>query len=217
MKSLFPHVVETDRLRLEPRSPDEIDVHELYRLCAYDDGVEEVTRYVPWEPHRTPKETQEFLERGWERFESGDGGPSYVVRPRDGEDGAGAIAGFASLRCDWDRRTASLGFWLRKRFWGRGYSGERAVALAELAFDVFDLDLLAVSCVVGNEKSKRAIEKYVDRLGGQHDCTIRNHYVWDGETRDGHRFTVSREQWRDAVGDERLATFRWRERERRDA
>jgi len=75
-------------------------------------------------PHETKKETLEFLERGRERWEDNEAA-SYVIRPREGEDGAGEIAGFGGFSVDWEKRTAVLGTWLRKRFWGRGYSGER--------------------------------------------------------------------------------------------
>jgi len=53
---------------------------------------------------------------------------------------AGEIAGFGGFSVDWEKRTAVLGTWLRKRFWGRGYSGERAAALVEVAFENLDLD-----------------------------------------------------------------------------
>jgi len=91
-------------------------------------------------PHETKKETLEFLERGRERWEDNEAA-SYVIRPREGEDdGAGEIAGFGGFSVDWEKRTAVLGTWLRKRFWGRGYSGERAAALVEVAFENLDLD-----------------------------------------------------------------------------
>jgi len=110
-------------------------------------------------PHETKKETLEFLERGRERWEDNEAA-SYVIRPREGEDGAGEIAGFGGFSVDWEKRTAVLGTWLRKRFWGRGYSGERAAALVEVAFENLDLDLVAVSHLPENAQSQRAIEKY---------------------------------------------------------
>lgn len=52
---------------------------------------------------------------------------------------------------------------------GRGYSGERAGALLELAFDRLDLATVAVSHLPDNENSKRAVEKYVERFGGRYE------------------------------------------------
>ena len=95
----------------------------------------------------------------------------------------------------WDRRTGTLGTWLRKPFWGRGYSGERAAALLELAFGYLDLELVSAGYLSGNENSRRAIEKYVERFGGRYDGILRNWVPMDGAVRDLHRYTVTREQW----------------------
>lgn len=197
---MFPVVVETDRLRLERAAPDAVDVHELYRVSSADDGIDEVTRYVGWDPHETPKETQKFLrtcESRWDDAESA----QYVIRPREDEDGAGEIAGMTGLTLRWDRRVAEPGVWLRRRFWGRGYSGERAGALLELSFGVLDLGVVAVHHHPDNENSRRAVERYVDRFGGRREGRLRNAHRWGDEAVDLVRYTVAREEWREATAD----------------
>jgi len=77
---MFPETIETDRLRLEPRWPENVDLDDCYRICASDPGIDEVTEYVTWDPHETKKETLEFLERGRERWEDNEAA-SYVIRP----------------------------------------------------------------------------------------------------------------------------------------
>ena len=196
---MFPETIETDRLRLEARRPENVDLDECYRICSSDPGIDEVTEYVTWDPHETKKETLEFLERGRERFEDAEAA-SYVIRPREGEDGAGEIAGFGGCSVDWETRTANLGTWLRKRFWGRGYSGERAAALVAVALDDLDLDVVAVSHHPDNEQSRRAIEKYVDRLGGRREGRLRNSLTSaDGSVHDEVRYTISQAEWREAT------------------
>ncbi|OYR60711.1 GNAT family N-acetyltransferase [Halorubrum sp. E3] len=196
---MFPETIETDRLRLEPRWPERVDLDECYRICSSDPGIDEVTEYVTWDPHETKKETLEFLERGRERWED-DEAADYVIRPREGEDGAGEIAGFGGFSVDWEKRTALLGTWLRKRFWGRGYSGERAAALVAVAFEDLDLDLVVVSHLPENEQSQRAIEKYVDRLGGRREGLLRNSITFaDGGVHDEVRYSISQDEWREAT------------------
>ncbi|EMA66849.1 GCN5-related N-acetyltransferase [Halorubrum aidingense JCM 13560] len=196
---MFPETIETDRLRLVPRWPEHVDLDDCYRICSSDPGIDEVTEHVTWDPHETKKETLEFLERGRERWEEGEA-VNYVIHPREGEDGAGEIAGFGGFTIDWEKRTAVLGTWLRKRFWGRGYSGERAAALAEVAFADLDLDLVAVSHLPQNEQSQRAIEKYVNRLGGRREGLLRNHITFmDGSVHDEVRYSISKEEWRKAT------------------
>jgi len=199
MTGLFPRTIETDRLRLEPRTPEHVDVHAAYRICSADDGIGEVTEYVTWDPHDHPKETHEFLERGRKKREE-NGTAAYAIRPREGEDGAGALAGFAGLSVDWDTRRGDLGIWLRKRFWGRGYAGERAAALFELAFDRLDLEVVRVTHDPENEQSRRAIEKYVDRFGGRREGTFRNFLAYaDGTVHDQVSYSVTADEWRAAV------------------
>ena len=198
---LFPDVLETERLRLERLTTDHLFA--LYEHAGTDaPDVEEVTRYVNWDPHETPKETREFLAMVESQWTDGEGA-TYVVRSREGEPLAGEFGGTTGLGVQWDRRLGTLGLWLRKPLWGRGYSGERAGALLALAFDRLDLDVVAVTHDPENDASRRAIEKYVERFGGRKEGRIRNDLRFaDGSVRDSVRYSVAREEWRDAVGDD---------------
>ena len=201
MTALFPDRIETERLILEPLST--VDVHRFYEICAKDDGIEEVTEYMPWSPHETPKETAEHLEDSADNWTDNEHA-GYVIRPREGEDGAGEIAGDTALHVDWDRRLGIMGLWLRKRFWGRGYSGERAAALLAVAFDELDLEVVAVSHMVGNENSRKAIERYVEAHGGTHEGLLRNYVTEDlerGGGADAHRYTITAEEFESNRGE----------------
>jgi len=198
---MFPAIIETERLRLEPRTPEYVDTFEVYEHCNRDaPHIDEITEYLPWEPHSTPNETAEFLERGAAARDEREG-IDYVIRPREGEQGAGEIAGFGGLTFDWDTDSAELGTWLRKPFWGRGYSGERALALAELAFEQLDLAVVTVTHEAGNEQSARAIEKYIDRMGGRREGTLRNFHAGDPPV-DAVRYSVTQAEYRDADPDQ---------------
>jgi len=205
MPDLFPERIETDRLVLEAATPDTVDVHDFYRICSADDGIEAVTEYVTWKPHDHPKETLEFLEFAAGQRADGEGA-HYVVRPADGEEDAGEVAGMCGLTIEWDGNLAEPGIWLRQRFWGRGYSGERAAALLELAFDRLDLDCVAVPVHADNDRSCRAVERYVDRFGGRYEGLLRHGDAWAGEPVDLHRFTVTREEY-EASDPDLAATF----------
>lgn len=194
MAVLFPETIETDRLRLEAIRLEAIDVFDLYDICANDPSIDEVTKHLPWDPHTTPKETAAFVESVTEKLAANEGG-TYLIRPRAGEDGAGTIAGIADCDVDWDRRTMTLATWLRKPFWGRRYSGERAGAFLTLAFDRLDLELVAIKALVDNEKSNRAIERYVEAHGGRREGVLRHWRRHDGEPANLYRYSVSHEEW----------------------
>ena len=202
---MFPERIEIDRLVLEALNTKNVDVLEFYRHSSHHNPhIEEITEYLSWEPHATPKETLEFVESREQAWAEGEDA-TYVIRLKEGEDGtedetgAGEIAGGAGLHPHWERRTATMGTWLRKPFWGRGYSGERAAALMEIAFDYLDLEVVAVTHQAGNENSRRAIEKYIEAHGGQHEGLLKNSATGPDGPVDCHRYTVTRERWEEAT------------------
>ncbi|SEL50696.1 GNAT family N-acetyltransferase [Haloferax larsenii] len=212
---MFPDEIVTPRLRLRALSREVVDPVDAYDhfAASRSDTIEEETEYVTWSPHQTPKEGFDFLkqaEKGHREAENA----IYGIFPREGEDGAGEFAGTTGFNPEWDTHRAVFGMWLRKKFWGRGYSGERAAALFATVFDVLDLDLAYVQVIPENEKSIRAIEKYIDRFGGQHDGLFRNVSVdMDGTPHDVHTYSVTREQWEDATGGDYDAEFHWEDRQ----
>lgn len=115
---MFPERIETDRLHLERISAETVDLFDLDELYSDGDDVEEMFEYWDSSPHETVKETSDYIEeaeRWWVEAE----GAKYVIRPREGEDGAGVIAGTTGLYPDWEKRSADLGILLDKQFWGR--------------------------------------------------------------------------------------------------
>ncbi|MFC3956877.1 GNAT family N-acetyltransferase [Halovivax cerinus] len=200
MTDLFPATLETDRLELTAVEPVDSVVFEHYEAFVDDPDPETVYEYVPLSPPATPADSRSFVDHvGSNRAEGR--AITYALRPKAGEDGAGTLAGTTTLFAEWDRETASSSILLRKPFWGRGYSGERAGALLDLAFDRLDLSHFEVSCVAGNDRSKRAIETYVDAHGGRYDGRFRHAHAIDGEPVDLHRFSVSLTEYRSATGD----------------
>lgn len=195
---MFPETIETDRLRLERLSRDRVATRTLYEAASgRSDTVGAETEHLPWDPVDTLRGAEERLadfERRWDGRERAE----WAIRPREGEAGAGELAGTAGLICEWERDLALLAIWLRRPFWGRRYSGERADALLEVAFDRLDLGVVAIPLHADNGRSYRAVERYVERHGGRHEGLLRHHAGrYDGPA-DHHRFSVSREEWRAA-------------------
>jgi hypothetical protein len=61
--ALFPTAARSPRLRYELVHPDRFDPYEMYehaRSGAPD--IDEITRWMTWDPHAHPKETAEFVD-----------------------------------------------------------------------------------------------------------------------------------------------------------
>jgi RimJ/RimL family protein N-acetyltransferase len=191
---MFPESVETDSLTLTQLCDANVDVFDLYDCFAQEQGgVEDVFEYVPQEPYASVKDAQDRLDKAESAWEDHDAA-QYAVTTTDGD-----LAGYAGLFMEWDRRTGKLGTILARPYWGNGYAGECALALTELAFDRLDLDLVAIGYEEGNERSKRAVEKFVDAVGGQHDGVLRNWTPLGDEVADHHRHTVTRKEYERAT------------------
>ncbi|WP_238717556.1 GNAT family N-acetyltransferase [Natronorubrum halophilum] len=97
---LFPETIETDRLDLEQLCHENVDALEYYHHCSHhQDSIAEVTRYLPWDAHETVTETKEYIDSLEEQWEAGTRA-EYVIRPKEGEDGGGKIAGSGGLIVD---------------------------------------------------------------------------------------------------------------------
>ncbi|MFC3477075.1 GNAT family N-acetyltransferase [Halobacterium litoreum] len=200
---VFPETLTTPRLRLERCSRDNVTVREFYRAASRNSpNIEDVTEHLTWSPHESPKESRDTLIHFEEQWDEGDVA-TYAIRLREDEaerlgENPDALAGTCGLTCHWEQDCAVLGVWLREAYWGNGYSGERADALLELAFDGLDFGVVAVTHHADNAKSEAAIEKYVAANGGRREGLLRHH----GDSPDGPvdevRYTISASEWRDA-------------------
>jgi ribosomal-protein-alanine N-acetyltransferase len=202
---MFPERIETDRLELAALTPANVDVLDYYDICSGNRGdIETITQFLPWEPHDTPKE---FLDRLASQREAGQNA-EFAVFPKENEteeadeketdetdDPLDEFAGAVGLCPDWDRRTGELGIWLRKPFWGQGYYDEAFAALTRVAFERLDLEVVEVVHQHGNDKSRRATEKFVRGLGGTHEGRLRNYWVGPGGPADAHRYTVTKAEY----------------------
>ncbi|AFZ72197.1 GNAT family N-acetyltransferase [Natronobacterium gregoryi] len=190
---MFTDTLETDSLVLQQFGRDHVDVFELYDLFAESrEDVADVFEYVPQEPYATVKEAHEQLteaESKWSDHEAA----QYAVYTADGE-----LAGYTGLFLEWPRRTGRIGFILGKPYWGNGYAGECATALTELAFERLDLEVVAIGYEDGNERSQRALEKFIERVGGQYEGCLRNWTPIGDDVEDHHRYTVTRAEFQQA-------------------
>lgn len=193
---MFPATFETDRLRFERYCRETISPLDLYELTSHHNpSIDEETRYLPWNPTESVKEAADRLdsfEQQWADRERAE----WLITPKEGEDGAGEIAGSAGLICRWEQDLVMPAIWLRKPFWGRGYSGERADALLDIAFERLDVSVVAIPLHSENDKSYRAVEKYVQRHGGRYEGLLRNHAARYDEPVDHHRFSISQAEYR---------------------
>lgn len=197
MSDVFPEAVVTDRLRLVRETDEYVDLRERYGSLDADTISDEAVEYAGIRTFEHLGDAREYVERREDHWDDRKG-VTYAIRPGPSEHGAGELAGEAELSMDWTQRSGHLSCYLREPFWGRGYSGERAGALLALGFERFDLDVVRTCHAVGNENSRRAVEKYVERFGGDQTARTRNIGWLDGEPCDLVHYSITRESYEDS-------------------
>ena len=113
---------------------------------------------------------------------------TYVVPQTDKafiraiEDADGRVVGSVGLhfKLDVSRRSAEVGYWLGRAFWGRGLATEALRALTEYAFATFDLARLYAVVFAWNPASARVLEK----ANFTQEARLRDAITKDGQTID---------------------------------
>jgi RimJ/RimL family protein N-acetyltransferase len=121
----------------------------------------------------------------WICYATGEGRGAVFALAIEGE----AVGGIG-LRpgTDINRRTAEIGFWLGRKFWGRGIMTEVVEALTRYAFDHMELDRIFAAVFEGNTASMRVLEKAGYRREGRMHCSA----VKDGRSLDQILFAAVR-------------------------
>jgi RimJ/RimL family protein N-acetyltransferase len=92
---------------------------------------------------------------------------------------------------DTGNRVAELGYNLTREHWGEGLTPEAATAVVDWGFDAYNLAKVFATADARNERSLRVMEK----LGMQHEATLRSHEVRRGERADVVYYGILREEW----------------------
>ena len=95
----------------------------------------------------------------------------------------GVLAGSSGVhfKADVSRRSAEVGYWLGREFWGRGLATETVRALTDYAFATYDLARIYALVFAWNPASARVLEK----TGFTLEARLRDAVTKDGETIDG--------------------------------
>lgn len=82
---------------------------------------------------------------------------------------------------NWDVRSFEIGYWIHKKFEGKGLIQESTIALTKYAFEVFRAQRVEIRCDARNERSLAVMKK----IGFHQEGVLRNEDLgMDGSLRD---------------------------------
>jgi len=153
--------LKTQRLLLRPLVADDWKaVHE------YASDVEN-TRYMTFLPNDTEEETRDFV--AWTA------GEWQKEKPETCEFAIllqGKLIGACSVAISEDRREGEMGWILNKRYWGKGYTTEAALAVRDFAIRELGVKKLIAHCDARNTASQRVMQKLSFRLEEETDDRV---------------------------------------------
>ena len=170
----FPDSFETERLTI--RSPMPGDGTELQAAVA--ETFDDLHPWLPWADHvPTVEEEEEAVRKGRARFLTREDLWLLLFLK-----GTHTLVGGSGLhRIDWDVPRFEIGYFVRRRFVGKGYITEAVRGITRFAFETLGARRVEIRCDARNEHSRRVAE----RSGFELEATLRNHAVAvDGELRD---------------------------------
>ena len=157
-----PDTFETPCLRLcRPRMEDAPSIYARYSSDP------DVTRHLPWRPHKSVKETQTFLTHPLNSMES-DETHVWIVESKEDRRLMGLMSiGIHSARAgdflntEEERQYYKVGFayHLARSEWGQGYATEAARALVDWALNQRQVFRICTVCDVEHAASVRVLEK----------------------------------------------------------
>jgi RimJ/RimL family protein N-acetyltransferase len=163
MADSFAHLIERQQRLVTPRlvlrRPVEADMSSIVELANDWDVVRRLGR-LPY-PY-TLADARYFLEQVVSQE------LSWSITSAD----RGALLGVVGLSPEPKGNAAELGYWLGRRYWGKGIATEAGRAVVETAFQALGFDFLTSGYFVDNPASGRVLSKlgFVETGAGQRSC-----------------------------------------------
>ncbi len=174
-----PQTLETKRLSLrQPTTEDTVLIFEQY---AQDP---EVTKYMTWQPHKSVRETDEFIDRCISVWTDHSAFPYVLICKENAR-----LIGMIEIRIN--KYKADLGYVLARPEWGKGYMPEAVQALTNWALGQHEIYRVWASCDVENAASARVMEK----VGMEKEGVLKRWIIHPNiskEPRDCYCYAISR-------------------------
>jgi [ribosomal protein S5]-alanine N-acetyltransferase len=166
------------------REPREDDALPLFEFTSDPD----VTRFLAIAPPDSPDDTLRFIVKCRER-RGQDREYVYVIADI-ADDRAMGVIGLRHI--DQPMRTAQIGTWLGRQYWGTGANQEAKQLMLDFSFGLLALHRIEARIAVSNHRSRRAFE----RLGAKCEGRLRESFFKDGVYHDQDLFVVLAQEWR---------------------
>jgi ribosomal-protein-alanine N-acetyltransferase len=181
MVRAMPIRLEGEQVILRPVNPDDVDD------IAKNARNKQISRntFMP-HPYR-PEHAIGFLRHAQKVRRTGSGLHLAVVLKEKNE--VVGMLGFEGIVRN--HRRAEIGYWIGKRFWGRGIATEMVQLAVDYGFREMKLNRIQAGVFIHNPASSRVLEK----CGFSHEGTLRQYARRYQKYVDMHMYSILRHEW----------------------
>lgn len=156
--NIFSSIPELECPRLILRKMTRNDAADMFEYAK----SEEVTRFLLWSPHESVEYTEEYLQYVQTQYRDGKLYDWAVVLKAENK--MIGTCGFTHI--DLDNSCGEIGYVINPAYRGHGYADEAVKRVIEFGFEKIDLNRIEARYIVGNEASRRVMEKCGMRFEG---------------------------------------------------
>ncbi len=173
--------LETDRLILRKLTLD--DANDMFEYSSEP----EVTKYVPWEFHKSIEDTFTFLNMVLKKYEGKQVSDWGIVLKENNK-----LIGTIAFHW-WSIKDASaeIGYAMSKPYWNQGIMTEAMNELIKFGFDRMNLNRIEARAQVENITSQRVMQK----AGMTYEGTMREQFFTKGGYRDFMMYSMLRKEY----------------------
>lgn len=172
--------LETKRLLLRKLTLD--DANDMFEYACEPD----ITKYVPWEYHKSIEDTLTFLRTVMKKYEENIGADWGIVLKESNK-----LIGTIGVRLSPENARAEIGYALSKNYWNKGITIEAMNEIIRFGFNKMDLNRIEARAQVKNVASQRVMIK----AGMTYEGTIREESFAKGEYHDFMLFSILRKEY----------------------
>jgi RimJ/RimL family protein N-acetyltransferase len=155
MVEYIKEVLESERLKYIPiEMTEKYDFEEIDNYMQSKEMEEISEKMIITKRTNSKEESKEFLNKEIERAKNNEK-MSYILKHKEDNEFVGIGTMFVT-----EDKVGFIGIWLKKKYWGRGLSKERANKFLDILFNKINVAKVRVVCFKNNYKAKKAIEKY---------------------------------------------------------
>lgn len=174
--------LETERLILRKLVMD--DAADMFKYASEP----AVSRFMPWEAHKTIEDTKEFLAFILNAYEQ-QRKLTWAIELKETGQMIGTIDYVSWLP---KRFKAEIAYTLSHEYWGKGLMREVADGLLAFGFDEMGLNKVEAPIMLDNVQSRRLAEK----LGMKQEGIARDHMVIKGEFVDLAMYAILKREYK---------------------